>query len=120
MEEKFSTDAPPEVRGLTPAEAYAYGWNAAVNKMEEPTAEPTSELMEWWVRNRDGTHWNGYRRSLDTACRAAERWASFRPEWTPFRVFERTLATGVERIVATYPPVSEPNREIAPEVSDDE
>jgi len=29
--EKYGNEAPPEVAHLTPAQAYAYGWNACLN-----------------------------------------------------------------------------------------
>lgn len=28
----FGNEAPPEVEALTPAQAYAYGWNACLNR----------------------------------------------------------------------------------------
>lgn len=46
MREKYGTEAPPEVAHLTPAQAYAYGWNACLNATMRgiPSVMPNYEL----------------------------------------------------------------------------
>jgi len=79
-------------------------------RIQEPTSDGAEiladpdvrPLMEWRVVYRSGG--DAPCSTLAEAQGTADRLSRNYPRDCPYSVIERTLATGVERIVATYPP----------------